>query len=574
MECHAKPYEGTDKYLFISYARKDAWLVYPFIERLARRGCRVWYDSGIHVGSRWPEVIAQHLKDCEACVVFMTPNSMASDNCGNELIFAKDSGKPIIPIRWNDTTLTLATQLMLGATQWTEIRELPTDADIDRILSIDAVRNCHGLQDMSIQVQDYVFPKQKAEVRQESEFVDLFQQAAMEEETSGGSENEESAPGEQEPQAGQPEMPSQPRETAGTAPAAEPAETENPETQPAGENEEQKPAEEPEDPAAEPEEEPAPAGETGKKRRRRRCDTEKVTAAAPSPSPASPSVPKPSPAPAPVPSPVPRPRPEPAPLPAPSGGWNGRTKPAEEIAWDAEDENEKTVAQDPEDELEKTVTMERMTLPTIVILADGRRYRGKPGITILGRSKKTSDICVSDPERRVSGKHLKIVCMEGIQAVEDLNSTNGTWLDGQALEAGKPVSVRQVCEVTLARTGILLAFGPEAESLWRAPSLLCLRCEETGETRFLWEGEMNLGRSHPWRNHVLESKEISHAHAAVFQAADGWRIRDNSRNGTWLDGERMEPRGESILETGDIIGIGEHRFVVTILRMDRGGMAG
>ena len=69
-----KPYEGKKDYIFISYSHRDKEQVYPIIEQLQRDGYRVWYDEGIHPGSEWPEIIAEHLNDSAICFAFVTQN--------------------------------------------------------------------------------------------------------------------------------------------------------------------------------------------------------------------------------------------------------------------------------------------------------------------------------------------------------------------------------------------------------------------------------------------------------------------------------------------------------------------
>ena len=40
-------YEGSENYIFISYAHKDTDKVFPIMEKLCGRGYRLWYDDGI-----------------------------------------------------------------------------------------------------------------------------------------------------------------------------------------------------------------------------------------------------------------------------------------------------------------------------------------------------------------------------------------------------------------------------------------------------------------------------------------------------------------------------------------------
>ena len=57
-----RPYEGTQPYIFVSYAHKNDAAVLEIIGTLQSRGFRVWYDEGIEAGSEWPESIASHLE--------------------------------------------------------------------------------------------------------------------------------------------------------------------------------------------------------------------------------------------------------------------------------------------------------------------------------------------------------------------------------------------------------------------------------------------------------------------------------------------------------------------------------
>ena len=86
--CAAKPYEGQEKYIFVSYCHKDRPYVFPVIEQLAKDGYRVWYDEGIDPGSEWPEIIARHLNGSAICIAFITENSINSHNCRREINFA------------------------------------------------------------------------------------------------------------------------------------------------------------------------------------------------------------------------------------------------------------------------------------------------------------------------------------------------------------------------------------------------------------------------------------------------------------------------------------------------------
>lgn len=116
-KCKFKAYEGSEKYIFISYAHKDSEEVYPILDELAKRGYRVWYDDGIIPGSEWPEYIAKHLNDCEIVMYFVSPDSASSENCRREVNFALSRQKKFVSIFLKDTELSPGMELQIATTQ-------------------------------------------------------------------------------------------------------------------------------------------------------------------------------------------------------------------------------------------------------------------------------------------------------------------------------------------------------------------------------------------------------------------------------------------------------------------------
>lgn len=110
-------YEGNDNYIFVSYAHKDTQKVLPIIEVLNERGFRVWYDAGIEAGTEWPEYIEEHLNKARVVLVFMTPNTINSKNCRNEINFALELNKEILVVYLEDTELIKGMRLQLNSTQ-------------------------------------------------------------------------------------------------------------------------------------------------------------------------------------------------------------------------------------------------------------------------------------------------------------------------------------------------------------------------------------------------------------------------------------------------------------------------
>ena len=120
-------YKGDEPYMFISYSHKDAGEVFPIIGQFHNQEYNVWYDEGIEPGIEWPEEIGKALNASSLFVVFITPDSVASENVRNEINFALKKKTPFIAIYLHETTLTYGLQLQIGSKQ--DIRKYLLDED-------------------------------------------------------------------------------------------------------------------------------------------------------------------------------------------------------------------------------------------------------------------------------------------------------------------------------------------------------------------------------------------------------------------------------------------------------------
>ena len=66
-----EPYEGTEPYIFMSYARKDWEQVKIFLDALSGEGYRFWYDAGIQAGADWLDTLLEKVENCAVfCPLF------------------------------------------------------------------------------------------------------------------------------------------------------------------------------------------------------------------------------------------------------------------------------------------------------------------------------------------------------------------------------------------------------------------------------------------------------------------------------------------------------------------------
>ncbi|MCB9460444.1 MAG: TIR domain-containing protein [Anaerolineaceae bacterium] len=92
--------------IFISYSRVDQEFAVDLASELTDAGADVWLDlEDIAAGVNWSQAIQQGLDECDALLILLSPESMASENVRDEWQYAKDQGTVLIPILWRPTNV-------------------------------------------------------------------------------------------------------------------------------------------------------------------------------------------------------------------------------------------------------------------------------------------------------------------------------------------------------------------------------------------------------------------------------------------------------------------------------------
>ncbi len=87
------------KYTFVSYSHKDSDFVKALVKDLADKSIPVWLDSkDIQIGEEWDEAIGRALRDASHLLLVLSKASIQSKHVRDELNFAKEERKKIIPI--------------------------------------------------------------------------------------------------------------------------------------------------------------------------------------------------------------------------------------------------------------------------------------------------------------------------------------------------------------------------------------------------------------------------------------------------------------------------------------------
>lgn len=107
--------------VFISYKHSDISFATKLERQLLKSGFAVWIDKeGIKAGEHWREEVAEGIDNCFAFIFIVTPASVQSTYCREELEYAYVNGKPILPVILKDSTSLLSPEMhsIISAIQW------------------------------------------------------------------------------------------------------------------------------------------------------------------------------------------------------------------------------------------------------------------------------------------------------------------------------------------------------------------------------------------------------------------------------------------------------------------------
>ncbi len=192
---------------------------------------------------------------------------------------------------------------------------------------------------------------------------------------------------------------------------------------------------------------------------------------------------------------------------------------------------------------------------------------------VLGRDQSEVGRLRGDP--RLSRRHARVFLDDtGRPTVEDLGSTNGTWVNGERLtgprmlstgdelRAGQTtfaVEVPPAAVATLLNTAPPVAVPPAPESPPPAPRLMVLAGPQQGEEIPLGD-ELLIGRGYGEPGALGGDRLLSRSHARIARGPGGvFFVQDTgSTNGTRLNGVPL--RRVQALKDGDEISVGTSRL--------------
>lgn len=202
----------------------------------------------------------------------------------------------------------------------------------------------------------------------------------------------------------------------------------------------------------------------------------------------------------------------------------------------------------------------------MVVDANGREQAVRPGANVIGRE---ADLSFPDP--RISRRHAQITNENGGCVLEDLGSTNGTKLDGNALSPGQKVALKGGERISLG--GFEIQFnlpggkGGNVTQAFAGNRTAAISAPPKAVEADAWivggdirkplkKGANSFGRKD--HNDVqIPDPYVSGTHGTIEVTDDGYFLTDTgSSNGTVLNDAKLQPNMRTRVTAEDVIRLG------------------
>ena len=102
------PVTLTTGLAFVSYSRQDKEFALKVANDLKAAKAMVWMDQlELTPGDRWDRAVQDALQKASIVVVILSPEAVSSDNVLDEVSFAHDEKKTVVPVLYRDCTVPL-----------------------------------------------------------------------------------------------------------------------------------------------------------------------------------------------------------------------------------------------------------------------------------------------------------------------------------------------------------------------------------------------------------------------------------------------------------------------------------
>lgn len=165
---------------------------------------------------------------------------------------------------------------------------------------------------------------------------------------------------------------------------------------------------------------------------------------------------------------------------------------------------------------------------------------GEQGVFVIGR-KSPSDILINDD--KISSQHVQIIHNENNEVyLIDLNSSNGTYINGKQLNPGVPYPITNQDQITLSSGPIQLTFNPDNFQSISSQKDELSKKRALGSTNIMErlnaKGKVVIGRGSDCDVVLPDQTTVSRKHASIEMKEGRIFITDlGSMNGTYVNGK-------------------------------------
>lgn len=196
----------------------------------------------------------------------------------------------------------------------------------------------------------------------------------------------------------------------------------------------------------------------------------------------------------------------------------------------------------------------------VIHKGDFQEYEIKDSISI-GRASSVGNCDVAVASPIVSRNHGEIIKKDGFFFYKDLNSTNGTYINGKLYgrESADKISISVLQAGDVLRIDHADLFHAHEEAVL----FLIMHQEDTKKIRksitIKDNDEVIIGRTSDGVS--LKDKSVSERHASVCRQGERWIIKDlDSKNGIFVNGNKIDK--EQILYSMDVFRISDYLFLI------------
>lgn len=122
-------------HIFISYSRKDSEFVDRLTPALEQYGFSTWSDvHGIIGGDVWKAAISRAVRESDAFLIVLSPQSANSENVAKELAVATKHARRILPVMYQECKIPDKMEYDLAELQWADFHEHPFHEALEELV--------------------------------------------------------------------------------------------------------------------------------------------------------------------------------------------------------------------------------------------------------------------------------------------------------------------------------------------------------------------------------------------------------------------------------------------------------